>query len=94
MREQRLPGLRPEALLGRRATQEALESGVGAADRAPSALEIDVAAGNDEQIDGLVERIPIGEGKLEHRFGPRQRLGGGRRISRRRRAVDSAGGRQ
>ena len=76
VREQRLAWLGPEPLFGRCAPQETAEAGVGAADQAPRRLEISVTAGDDQQIGDLVERIPIGEGELEHRVGSVQNIRG------------------
>ncbi len=76
VREQRLPGLRREPLLDDRATEEPIEAAVSAPDNSlPLAREVTLAATNHEEIDGLVERIPIGKGELEHQFGPRQKIG-------------------
>ena len=78
VREQRLPRLRREPFLDRRATQEPVESRVGAP-KDPLSLQVPLPATNHQEIDSLVERIPIGNVKLEHRFGPRQRIGSDRR---------------
>jgi hypothetical protein len=74
---ERLPLLSQEALLDCRAPQESSQSAVGAAGD-PLSLEVPLAAADEKQVDRLIERIPGGKDKLEHRFGPRQRIGSDR----------------
>ena len=75
--EEGLPGLSRESLIEGRSAQEPVEPGVGAAADSV-AVQVPLAATNQQQVDRLLERIPIGESKLEHRFGPRQRIGSDR----------------
>jgi hypothetical protein len=74
VREERLPRLSCEAFLGGGPTQEPVQSGIGASDD-PRSLQVPLAATNEQEVDRLFERVPSGECKLEHRFGPRQRIG-------------------